>query len=189
MKKCDDRDKLLKELRRETDPLRVEVLRREYKVLRNRVTEEKKRSKKSFFSRKFAENKNRSSDVWKSIRSLVNIKPKKASSIKLMDGDGSVVSDHTKIANIFNDHFSTLGSKVQQRIPPQDGDYKSYLNRRDEDGRPYINPNGCSFFLAPTVPAEVSKIIDSLDVGKSTGPVGIPVFLLKIFKEFLLLAC
>ena len=30
----------------------------------------------------------------------------------------------------------------------------------------------------------MSKIIDSLDVGKSTGPVGIPVFLLKVFKEF-----
>ena len=49
----------------------------------------------------------------------------------------------------------------------------------------YINPDGSSFFLSPTVPAEIAKIIDSLDLTKSTGPNGIPVFLLKhFFKLF-----
>ena len=43
------------------------------------------------------------------------MKPKKASSIKLMGDGGSMIGDQTEIANIFNDHFSTLGSKVQQK--------------------------------------------------------------------------
>ena len=39
-------------------------------------------------------------------------------------------------------------------------------------------------FLCPTVPPEIAKIIDGLDIHKSTGPYGIPIFLLKTFKMF-----
>ena len=38
--------------------------------------------------------------------------------------------------------------------------------------------------MSPTVPGEIKVIINSLDATKSTGPNGIPVFLLKSFKEF-----
>ena len=41
-----------------------------------------------------------------------------------------------------------------------------------------------SFFLTPTVPGEVEKIIDALDMNKSTGPNSVPVFILKILKPF-----
>ena len=41
-----------------------------------------------------------------------------------------------------------------------------------------------SFFLNPTVPGEILTVINILDAGKSTGPNGIPVFLLKSFRHF-----
>ena len=41
-----------------------------------------------------------------------------------------------------------------------------------------------SFFLLPTVPLEVEKIIDALNANKATGPMSIPVFILKRFKNF-----
>ena len=72
----------------------------------------------------------------------------------------------------------------QLKIPIEPGNFKDYLNKRDKNGKLYINPDGNSFFLGPTVPDEISKIIDALDSSKSTGPNGIPVFLLKKFKEF-----
>ena len=40
------------------------------------------------------------------------------------------------------------------------------------------------FFLSPTQSDEISKIKDQLDPNKSTGPNGIPVFILKSFKNF-----
>ena len=40
------------------------------------------------------------------------------------------------------------------------------------------------FFLTATGPDEVQKIIERLDTSKSTGPFGLPIFLLKAFKEF-----
>ena len=38
--------------------------------------------------------------------------------------------------------------------------------------------------MAPTVPEEVEKLIDQLNINKSTGPNSIQVFILKNFKKF-----
>ena len=184
LQKCKNRDELLNEMRKENDPIKKQELRKKYKILRNSINEEKRQGKKEHNKAKFEKNKNKARDIWKGIRSLVNIKAPKTSSIKLMDEDGNLISDPTKIANIFNDHYSTIGEKVQQKIPNQTGDYRSYLRKLGHDGKPCINPHGSSFYLGPTVPPEIAKIIDGLDIHKSTGPYGIPIFLLKTFKEF-----
>ena len=183
--KCEKRDLLLKNIKNETDPTKIESLRNEYKTIRNEITHDKRSSKKAHFTAYFDRNKNKSSDIWKGIRSIVNIKPTKTPSIKLMDEYKNLISDPLKISNIFNDHFSTVGEKVQQKIPVDStGNFKDYLNKRDNNGRLFINPDGCSFFLSPTVPGEITKIIDALDHTKSAGPNGIPVLLLKSFKQF-----
>ena len=48
----------------------------------------------------------------------------------------------------------------------------------------HINPSNSSLFLAPTVPHEIDKLIDGLDIKKSSGPNSIPVFILKLLKPF-----
>ena len=182
--KCNERDSLLKLISTELDPEKVVTLRSNFKTLRNEITTEKRKAKKNFYAAKFEANKNKSSEIWKNIRSLINIKPSKSANLKLLDENKNVINDSQKIANVFNDHFSTLGFKVQQKIPFETGSYNSYLNKLDEKGFPVINPDGCSFFLSPTVPDEVIKLIDALDSSKSAGPNSIPVFLLKSFKDF-----
>ena len=57
------------------------------------------------------------------------------------------------------------------------------LIKKDKNGKLIIN-SANSFFLTHTVPGEVEKIIDTLDIKKSTGPNSIPVFILKILKPF-----
>ena len=47
-----------------------------------------------------------------------------------------------------------------------------------------INPDGSTLFLSPTTPDEISKIIGNLDPTKSTGPNGIPVFIMRTFNVF-----
>ena len=74
-----------------------------------------------------------------------------------------------KITSMFNDHFSTVGSKIEKMIPLAQGDFKEYFNKKDGNGNLVINPM-YSFFLAPTVPSEVEKLIDALDTSKSTCP-------------------
>ena len=184
LKKCDERNALLKRIKEVSDPLLLSQLRTQYKTLRNMITDEKKRNKKAHFAEKFIENKDNSSKIWKEIRSLVNLKANKSSTIKILDENQNITSDSQKIANIFNEHYATLGTKVQQKIPTQEGDYNFYLDKRDKNGRRFINPEGCTFYLSPVGPGEVDKIIDELNVKKSTGPFGIPVFLLKKIKAF-----
>ena len=185
LSKCDARDDLLKKMKSESDPVRLQILDKEYKVLRNQITSEKRAGKKKHQTLQFEENKHKSSNAWKCIRSLVNIKSSKASNIKLMDKDNNLMSDSWKISNIFNDHFSTLGANVQAKIPQERGSYKSYLNKKDKTtNQLHINPHSYSFFLSATGPDEISKIITGLDTNKSTGPFGLPVFLLKLFVDF-----
>ena len=177
LKKCDERNDLLKQIKSESDPIVLAHLRQQYKTLRNSITYDKQANKKAHFAERFIENKDNSSKIWKEIRSLVNLKASKSSSIKILDENDKITSDPEKIANIFNEHYATLGSKVQQKIPTQEGDYNFYLDKRDKNGKRFINPDGCTFYLSPAGPAEVEKIIDEINVKKSTGPFGIPVFL------------
>ena len=78
-----------------------------------------------------------------------------------------MLSDSKKIANLFNDHFSTVCSKTEQKIPFNPGNFKDYFNKKDKNGKLFINSIGSSFFLSPTTPGEVEKIIDDVDVKKS----------------------
>jgi len=183
LQKCKKRDSILKTITKENDPVRKKKLRNEYKKLRNEITKNKRESKKYYYSIYFENNKNKSAKIWKGIRDLVNLNPSKSSNIKLMNENNNLVTNPSKIANIFNDHFSTIGSKIEQKIPVTEGNFTDYLNKRDVNGELYINsPN--SLFLSPTVPAEIEKLIDNLDIKKSTGPNSVPIFILKSFKKF-----
>ena len=184
LKKCDERDNLLSKYRTEKNPVIAAQLYKDYKQLRNQITKDKRRNKKAHSLAQFEKNKNSIATVWKSIRSLVNMKPGKNSTIKLMDENKNIISDSKIIGNVFNDHFSTLGAKVQQKIPHEEGDFREYLKRKDKNGKAIINPDDRTFFLSPTTPKEIGKLIDNLNPSKSTGPNGVPVFILKMFKGF-----
>ena len=129
----------------ETDPTVLAGLRQQYKSLRNSITYDKQANKKAHFAEKFMENKDNSSKIWNEIKSLVNLKASKSSTIKILDKNDKITSDSETIANIFNEHYSTLGSNVQQKIPTQEGDYNFYLDKRDKDEKQYINPEGYTF--------------------------------------------
>jgi len=176
LNKCKKRDSILKSISKEIDPIVKTALREKYKKLRNEITSDKRASKTAYYTAYFERNKNKSSEVWKGIRNLVNLKTTKSSNIKLMDENSNLVTDRKKIANTFNNHFSTLGAKIEQKIPFTQGNVYEYFNKKDSNGNLIINsPN--SLFLVPTVPGEVEKLIDALDSKKSSGPNSVPVFI------------
>ena len=184
LEKCKLRDSILKSISNESDPTQRAILRNDYKKLRNEITNDKRNSKKSYYHSYFEKNKLKSSEIWKGISSVVNIKASKSLSIKLLNENHNLVSDPKIISNVFNNYFSTIGPEIERKIPTVPGSFKDYFNKRDKNGKFVINPSNCSFFLAPTVPGEIEKLIDALDVKKSTGPNSIPAFILKILKPF-----
>ena len=183
LKKCKERDKILRDISNENDPTKSKELREVYSKLRNEITYEKRKSKKAYNVAQFEKNKSKSSLIWKDIRKLVNVKSTKTANIKLLIDD-KIISNPSENANTFNNHFSKLGSKVQQKIPIERGSYRDYLYKKNGNREYYINKDGHVFFLSPTDPKEVSDMIENLDEKKSPGPNGIPIFLLKKFKDF-----
>ena len=53
LRKCDERDGLLNDIKSENDPIRKKILRTNFNALRNEVTREKRQSKRDYFAAKF----------------------------------------------------------------------------------------------------------------------------------------
>ena len=127
LRKCDEKNKLLKSIKNESDPVLLTNLRQQYKTIRNSITIEKRTNKKEHFAKRFMENKSNSSKIWKEIKSLVNLKSNKTSNIKILDENQNITGDSQKISNIFNDHYATLGLNVQQKIQ-----HKKVITKMDD---------------------------------------------------------
>ena len=59
LRKCNERDSLLMDIKNENDPVRKKILRTNFNILRTQVTKEKRQSKKSYFAAQFEKNKNK----------------------------------------------------------------------------------------------------------------------------------
>ena len=105
LRKCKERDYILKFITTEMNPAKKIDLRDE---LRNEITKDKRDSKKSYYSSYFEKNKEKSSEMWKGINSLVNIKSSKTSITKLLDENNNLVSHPRKRSHKFNHYFSTI---------------------------------------------------------------------------------
>ena len=82
------------------------------------------------------------------------------------------------MANIFNNYFVNVGHDIEKKISKvKSGNINDYINNINCDK---------TLFLVPVVSHEIAKVINSLDINKSTGPNSIPVYILKIFKPFFL---
>ena len=87
-----------------------------------------------------------------------------------------------RIANIFNNYFSTTGEKTHGKINHSHKKYTDFLSNENPD----------TFFLSPTTKEEIKFILSSLDINKPTGPYSIPskIFnMLKMIFLYSLLTC
>ena len=71
---------------------------------------------------------------------------------KIIDEKGIKITDPIIIANNFNDYFINVANKITGKIPRNPNSPLKYLNAY----------NNNSFFVSPTVPGEISAIIQSL---------------------------
>ena len=67
--------------------------------------------------------------------------------------DGKPNTNPNRIANEFNNFFSTIAKKLEQKLIPTDKNFKNYLPPQNKK----------TFFVQPTDPKEVSLLINSLN--------------------------
>ena len=85
------------------------------------------------------------------------------------------INNPSKIANNFNNHFTSIAEKIEDNLVKSKFNYSKYLS----------NPNEYSFFMKPTNAEEVLCEITKLKNNKSIGPCSIPLKFLKLFKTTL----
>ena len=132
----------------------------EYKKIRNIVTKLKRDSKLEYYHKFFEENKKKSSAIWKGIRSIVNINNTLRKDINLLNDKGKNVSDPTKIAELLNKYFASVGPNIDKKIPKSLKIFTQYMKK--------IKVNK-TFFLNATTPQEIFDIILAFDLKKVIG--------------------
>ena len=163
------RDKFLRRIKKRRSTSTVAL----YKKFGNRVTIKFKDSKHKYFQNYFATHKQNIKQVWSGIKSIISHKGCNTSIIsRIMDKNGNVSSEPTKISSIFNKYFINVANSITETIPKSQKSAVNYLR----------NKISTSIFLSPVTHKEIEDLISTLDSSKSIGPFSIPNNLLKILK-------
>ena len=130
-----------------------------YKRLRNRINGEVKSTKASYYAGAFVQSNGDSRKAWQLINELTSRQKNNASVKELKLNDNSVTNSH-ELSNAFNDHFSTIGTKLANEVPlVTDG--SSYAD--------YIVSSDNKFIFSPISSSNVFSLLNKLSKSKATG--------------------
>ena len=164
---------------KERDKCKVNGKMDEYRYLRNRVSTMIDTAKKDTYQTKLEEGKHDPRSIWKLFKQF-GIGKKGSSKVNNFEikMDDDIISNDLDIANVFNDYFVNIPSKLRE--PIQDSDFTvlqdfvdSKVNNDSNFSIPLIN---CSF---------MNTYMCNLDVKKATGLDSIGPKLLKIVPNVL----
>ena len=144
----------------------------QYKTLRNKITDKIKQSKRNYFENFFTKNANNIKDTWKGIKSIICIKSKKKNQANSVLIDNKLISEPKKVADTYNDYFSSIATELQNNIHHHGKNFSFFLKEENTN----------SFFINPTNLIEVANLIDELHAKKAHGPTSIPTDILKLIK-------
>ena len=162
-------------LHRKKDDPTNHHLERAYKLFRNRITREIKKSKKKYYKEYFENNISNMKKTWQGIKEIINMNNKSGPQINQLNYKGKLVDNNKDIANNFNDFFTNIGPILDNEIP---------VSQRPNGSIVYLPPRiPHSFLISPTNPDEINDLINSLDDTKSCGPCSVPTKMLKLVSK------
>ena len=113
-----------------------------YKKLQHTINNNIKTSKASYYSNAFSQSKGNSRETGQTINELTSRRTNNTTA-KELKLNGSIISNSSELSNAFNDHFSTTGPRLANKIPPNDNNIDfSYVNNVN------VNNNKFSFSSA-----------------------------------------
>ena len=143
-----------------------------YKLYLNKICALTRLSKQQHYSQFFHDNLRNVKKTWEGINSILTSGTKSAKSIRFIrDPNNNNNSLTSRISSILNDHFTSAGPKLANKLPTPQGTYSDFLNS------PYSPINSFAFNLA--TPTEVALEITWISYHKSHGLYSCPTYLLK----------
>ena len=164
------RDRLFERKKREPDNLQVIEI---YKKVRNKVSNEIKKSKNDFYKKYFESHSNDIKKTWEGIRKVINPGKPTSFGISQLNLKGRIIDDPKDIANSVNDFFTNVRSNTEKSVPKVENiTPEKYLQNRV----------GTDFLMTHISEEDILDIIKSLP-NKGTGPASIPLKLLKVIAH------
>ena len=112
--------------------------------------------------------------TWNGIREVINIRTKETIFNYVSDQfNNTTITDSKLIANLLNNHFTSIAQNMEQKIITSKSKYSDYLK----------NPCQKTFLLTPLNEQEVLQTIKLLKRNKASGPFSIPDRFLKLFQK------
>ena len=150
----------------------------QYRLYRNKLTYLIRASKKNYFHNFFNSNINNMKKTWEGINSILNRKTKPAkrvSALKDPKNNNKETRNPTRISNILNEHFASVGSKLANRLPSTQLTFNNFLTKSK-------TPQS-SFIFSPVTAEEIQLEILSIPNNKAHGLYSCPTQLLKLVHE------
>ena len=144
----------------------------EYKNLLQKII---RRSRIDYFTNFIKNVKGNSKTIWNAINICLKSGRDKTSLPNTFKIEGKDTTDKKLIANAFGQYYSKIGTNLASKIS-SNGDYLKFMNKSCDT----------TFFLAPTDPYEVNKIISDLKNKTSYGLDGVSNVILKNLSTSLL---
>ena len=149
-----------------------------YKLYRNKLTNLIRLSKKLYFHNFSNDNINNIRRAWQGINLLINSKKKSNKMITALNDQktNTVTRDNSKLPNIMNKHFVSIGQKFTSKVPDPKIHFMDYL--RD------VNQLNL-FFFTPITEDEVEREIIMTPNNKAYGLYSLPVTIFKCARHIL----
>ena len=107
------------------------------------------------------------------IKSLVSMKHKSNDTPSIIRIDEKNINDSIAIANNFNNLFTSIAETARSKIKFSNKSFRSFLSTKNND----------SFIIIVTNKKEICKVISSLNINKSCGPISIPNKILYLVQD------
>ena len=150
----------------------------EYKRLRNRVTSELRRAVEGYYRSLIDENSSNPKEMWKTINKVLNKNQCSTAPASVMY-EGKLIEKQKEIAEAFNNHFTTIGPKLAERVETKESD--DPLRYLIDEG-----PSATPLFEFHAIdPSTIEKEIKTLKCSKSARYDKVSVKLVKDAAEIL----
>ena len=164
------RDRLFERKKKEPGNAQVTEV---YKKVRNKVSNEIKKSKNDYYKKYFESHSNDIKKTWEGIRKVINPGKPTSFGISQLNIKGKIIDDPKDIANSANEFFVNVGPNTEKTVPKvQNITPEKFLKDR----------NDVDFVMAHISEEDILDIIKSLP-NKGTGPASIPLRLLKLIAN------
>ena len=131
----------------------------QYRLMRNRLNNLLRQTKCSYYQNLLFSIQNDSKKTWNVLNLLLNRNSKKSNTISEIEDNNTVITDLSRIYNVFSSYFAGTPSSIASTLPQPNSNFDHYLTGN--------YPN--SFFLAALTPTSIRNIVSDLKSSTSGG--------------------